>query len=299
MALQVSIQVLQTLMQAIGYKAIASMVMGTVGRQVLQIGIGAYTPAITAVVGQEWTNVVTDKVLDTVAPSPIVVLTSALSGVASKMVSDYTTRGVYLIIQGTTAGAKNILIHLTKLPVVGRIAKFTQNLFSHPECSAAFLTSEENIETDKHIRVIDNYDPKQPKKIVKSEPALKKIAAPQKSRSVPPKTPTIMMQCDEQQRQAILENFEGDKFEVTSEKELKAILGDKTNTWKEVVDLLDEDVQNEELPWLSQSVVLDQPEVKEFAQSVLEGSFIQSQHNDLYSSWCQLIPSAPPLEDDF
>jgi len=106
-----------------------------------------------------------------------------------------------------------------------------------------------------------------------------------------------MLHCNNEQERVIVDNFEGKKLEVNSVHDLKEILGETSQGWKDVLDLMD-DAQMEE-PWFSQSVVLGQdPVVEEMAKSVLEGTYVHGQHEDLYSSWIQLLPSAPN-EDEF
>jgi len=119
----------------------------------------------------------------------------------------------------------------------------------------------------------------------------------QSDKNVKLKSPTLVLQCSAEQNQIIINEFQGPRIEVNSPQELEKIIKEN-HSWNAVLDLLDEPMISDS-PWLSQSVILAKDDqVTEMANSILEGSYVHpfETHQDLYSSWCQLIPSAPPQD---
>jgi len=150
-----SVQLFQTLMRTIGYRAVASLFLGTAGRQLLQVALGSYQHLIPANIGQD----MIDHALDVLAPPPLVVLTSTAKRLASGVVSDLATQGVHLILHGVLSGAQSVLVHLKDVALVGRIIRFSENIFSTPTQSACFLALEtvKDLDVAKQINIIDEY----------------------------------------------------------------------------------------------------------------------------------------------
>jgi hypothetical protein len=93
--------------------------------------------------------------------------------------------------------------------------------------------------------------------------------------------PNIVLQCNEEETQIIVDNFEGEKFEVENIEELKQVLRSvevNDDTMQQVLSLLDEPVEDVEDSWMAASIAIDEDRgaVQEMSNSLLLSSMLSS-----------------------
>jgi hypothetical protein len=280
----------------LGPKVAASLIIGTAGRFLLKVALGAACPALAPYLAVA--PLLAEAAIEVIAPPPAIVLTRAAKQVGQVAAKE----GLYIILGGSP---KKFLIRILDASGVNKLVNYCQQLFKQQEENAEFLGEEENEDT-KPRKARRPPMPLPPNRIPTpfTQTLLLKSTALNRSRVtnqrmdrsiLKPAAAPVVMECNPEQESLIINNFEGEQLEFKNLNELKAYV-EGNEEWKSAVEQLVQDPKEED--WISASVQVNEgPQTNDLAASILDGSIVFAPGMvDLYDSWVDLAPSAPPVE---